>query len=193
MFAYNGILFNHESPRRGETFVTRKISQAVARIKAGLREKLYLGNLEARRDWGCAREYVDAMWLMLQQEVPADFVIATGETHSVSHFLKQAFSYWIWIGMTMWRSTPGITVPRRSKYSWATPAKPEMLAQFAVSIDSIFHKYRRIVLKMGCVCDESVENGSQHLQQFSMRSIVSMVHHHAITRSTQNRVKTKYR
>ena len=93
MFACNGILFNHESPRRGETFVTRKISRAVAHIKAGLQEKLYLGNLEARRDWGYAKEYVDAMWLMLQQEVPADFVIATGETHSVSHFLDEAFSY----------------------------------------------------------------------------------------------------
>jgi GDPmannose 4,6-dehydratase len=91
LFACNGILFNHESPRRGETFVTRKITRAVARIKAGLQDKLYLGNLEAKRDWGYAREYVEAMWLMLQQEQSDDFVIATGETHSVREFLSEAF------------------------------------------------------------------------------------------------------
>jgi len=93
LFACCGILFNHESPRRGETFVTRKITRAVARIKAGLQEKLYLGNLDAKRDWGYAREYVEAMWLMLQQERPDDYVIATGETHSVREFLIEAFSY----------------------------------------------------------------------------------------------------
>jgi len=92
LFACNGILFNHESPRRGETFVTRKITRAVARIKAGLQEKLYLGNLEAKRDWGYAKEYVEAMWLMLQQAEADDFVIATGETHSVREFLSEAFS-----------------------------------------------------------------------------------------------------
>ncbi len=93
MFASNGILFNHESPRRGETFVTRKITRAVARIKAGLQQKLYLGNLDAKRDWGYAREYVEAMWLMLQQDQPDDYVIATGETHSVEEFLTEAFSH----------------------------------------------------------------------------------------------------
>ena len=93
LFASSGILFNHESPRRGETFVTRKITRAAARIKAGLQKKLYLGNLDAKRDWGYAREYVEAMWLMLQQDVPDDFVIATGETHSVSEFLEETFSY----------------------------------------------------------------------------------------------------
>ncbi len=93
IFAVNGILFNHESPRRGETFVTRKITRAVARIKAGLQEKVYLGNLEAKRDWGYAKEYVEAMWLMLQQDKPDDYVIATGETHSVREFLQEAFSY----------------------------------------------------------------------------------------------------
>lgn len=93
MFAANGILFNHESPRRGETFVTRKITRAAARIKAGLQRNLYLGNLDAKRDWGYAREYVEAMWLMLQQDQPDDFVIATGETHSVEEFLTEAFSY----------------------------------------------------------------------------------------------------
>ena len=93
LFACSGILFNHESPRRGETFVTRKIARAVARIKSGLQEKLYLGNLDARRDWGYAPEYVEAMWLMLQQEEPEDYVIGTGTTHSVGEFVSQAFAY----------------------------------------------------------------------------------------------------
>ena len=91
MFACNGILFNHESPIRGETFVTRKITMAVAKIKKGLQDKLYLGNLDAKRDWGFAGDYVEAMWLMLQQDEPDDFVIATGETHSVREFVKLAF------------------------------------------------------------------------------------------------------
>jgi GDPmannose 4,6-dehydratase len=93
LFACCGILFNHESPRRGETFVTRKITRAVARIKAGRQQKLYLGNLDAKRDWGYAREYVEAMWLMLQQDKADDYVIATGETHSVEEFLTEAFSH----------------------------------------------------------------------------------------------------
>ncbi len=90
MFAVNGILFNHESPRRGETFVTRKITLGLARIKMGLQDKLYLGNLDAKRDWGYAKDYVEAMWMMLQHKVPEDFVIATGETHSVKEFLELA-------------------------------------------------------------------------------------------------------
>ena len=93
MFACNGILFNHESPRRGETFVTRKITMALARIKLGLQDKLYLGNLDAKRDWGFAGDYVEAMWLMLQQPKPDDFVIATGQTHSVREFLQESFDY----------------------------------------------------------------------------------------------------
>jgi len=93
MFATNGILFNHESPRRGETFVTRKITRAVARIVAKQQDKLYLGNLDSKRDWGYAKDYVKAMWLMLQQEKPDDFVIATGETHSIREFLEVAFKY----------------------------------------------------------------------------------------------------
>src|SRR5215210_4191094 len=92
MFASNGILFNHESERRGETFVTRKITRAVARIKHGLQDKLYLGNLDAKRDWGFAPDYVDAMWRMLQHREPDDYVIATGETHSVGEFLEKAFT-----------------------------------------------------------------------------------------------------
>lgn len=93
LHASNGILFNHESPRRGETFVTRKITRAIAHIQAGLQAKLYLGNLDAKRDWGYAKEYVEAMWLMLQQDQPDDYVIATGETHSVREFLEVAFSH----------------------------------------------------------------------------------------------------
>jgi GDPmannose 4,6-dehydratase len=92
LYACNGILFNHESPRRGETFVSRKITRAATRIKVGLQEKLYLGNLEARRDWGYAPEYIEAMWLMLQQDKPDDYVIATGETHSVREFVEETFS-----------------------------------------------------------------------------------------------------
>ncbi len=92
MHASNGILFNHESPRRGSTFVTRKITRAIASIKAGLQEKLFLGNLDARRDWGYAKEYVEAMWLMLQKDEPGDYVIATNETHSVREFLEAGFS-----------------------------------------------------------------------------------------------------
>ncbi len=91
LFACNGILFNHESPRRGETFVTRKITKAVARIKLGLQRELYLGNLDAKRDWGFAGDYAEAMWLMLQQQEPDDYVVATGETHSVREFLDIAF------------------------------------------------------------------------------------------------------
>ena len=93
LFACNGILFNHESPRRGETFVTRKITRAATRIKLGLQDKLYLGNLDAKRDWGFAGDYVETMWLMLQQEKADDYVIATGETHSVREFLDEVFGY----------------------------------------------------------------------------------------------------
>ena len=93
LFVSNGILFNHESPRRGETFVTRKITRAIGRIKEGLQQRLYLGNLDARRDWGFAGDYVEAMWLMLQQDAPDDYVVATGESHSVREFLEEACSY----------------------------------------------------------------------------------------------------
>ena len=93
MFACNGILFNHESPRRGETFVTRKITRAIARIVAGKQKKIYLGNLDSKRDWGYAKDYVKAMWLMLQQDEPDDYVVATGETHSIREFLDTSFNY----------------------------------------------------------------------------------------------------
>lgn len=93
IFACNGILFNHESPRRGENFVTKKITTAAVNIKKGLQDCLYLGNLDSKRDWGFAGDYVEAMWLMLQNDIPEDFIIATGETHSVREFLEKAFSY----------------------------------------------------------------------------------------------------
>jgi GDPmannose 4,6-dehydratase len=93
LYTTNGILFNHESPRRGENFVTRKITIAAARIKLGLEDSLKLGNLEARRDWGFARDYMEAAWLMMQQDKPDDYVIATGETHSVRDLLSEAFGY----------------------------------------------------------------------------------------------------
>jgi GDPmannose 4,6-dehydratase len=92
MHASSGILFNHESPRRGETFVTRKITRAATRIKLGLQKKLILGNLDSKRDWGFAKEYVEAMWLMLQQDKPDDYVIATNETHTVREFLEETFA-----------------------------------------------------------------------------------------------------
>jgi len=98
LFACNGILFNHESPRRGKTFVTRKITQAAAKIKAGLLDTLYLGNLDAKRDWGYAPEYVESMWLILQQDKPNDYVVATGETHTVREFCEHAFGE---LGMTL--------------------------------------------------------------------------------------------
>jgi GDPmannose 4,6-dehydratase len=93
MFISNGILFNHESPRRGENFVTRKITLGAAAIKLGLQKQLLLGNLEAKRDWGFAKDYVEAMWMMLQQDQPDDYVISTGETHSVREFCEEAFGY----------------------------------------------------------------------------------------------------
>ncbi len=105
IFAVNGILFNHESPRRGETFVTRKITRAIAKIVLGQQDKIYLGNLDARRDWGYAKEYMEAAWLMLQQPKPDDFVIGTGESHSIREFLDEAFDY---VGIGNWKKRVGI-------------------------------------------------------------------------------------
>jgi GDPmannose 4,6-dehydratase len=118
MFICNGILFNHESPRRGETFVTRKIARAVARISRGKQSELVLGNLDAKRDWGYAKDYVEAMWMMLQQTVPDDYVIATGETHSVREFLEECFHY---VGITSWQ--PYVKVHSR----YFRPAEVELL------------------------------------------------------------------
>lgn len=125
IFACNGILFNHESNRRGETFVTRKITRSIARIKTGLDKKLYLGNLEAKRDWGFAPEYVYAMYLMLQQAKPDDFVIATGETHSIKEFLEEAFNY---AGLGDWKKYVEID-PR-----YFRPAEVEVLIGDATKV-----------------------------------------------------------
>ncbi len=147
IFASNGILFNHESPRRGETFVTKKITKAVARIKNGLQDKVYLGNLEAKRDWGYAKDYVEAMWLMLQQEDPDDFVIATGESHSVGEFLDVAFSYagldWhdhVEIDPRYFRPTEveslcGDATKAREKMGWTPKVKFEELVKMMVDFD----------------------------------------------------------
>ncbi|OGZ53143.1 MAG: GDP-mannose 4,6-dehydratase [Candidatus Ryanbacteria bacterium RIFCSPLOWO2_01_FULL_48_26] len=145
MFAVNGILFNHESERRGETFVTRKIARGVARILAGLDEKIYLGNLEARRDWGYAPEYVEAMWKMLQQKKPEDYVIGTGEAHTIKEFVEQAFacvgiSDWqkyIEIDLTYYRPTEVdylLADPRkaREKLGWQAKTKFEDLVKIMV-------------------------------------------------------------
>jgi GDPmannose 4,6-dehydratase len=105
MYICNGILFNHESPRRGKTFVTRKITRGIASILAGKTDKIYLGNLDAKRDWGFAKEYVEAMWLMLQQSKPDDYVIATGETHTVREFLEEAFGF---VGIKNWEKYIGV-------------------------------------------------------------------------------------
>jgi GDPmannose 4,6-dehydratase len=121
LFACNGVLFNHESPRRGETFVTRKITRAVANILKGNQKTLYLGNLSARRDWGFAPEYVEMMWLMLQQETPDDYVVGTGKSATVREFVDKAFSY---MGVTLeWQGTGAeeLGIVRSSTWSHLTP------------------------------------------------------------------------
>jgi GDPmannose 4,6-dehydratase len=114
LYAVNGILFNHESPRRGETFASRKITRAAGRIRHGLQDRLYLGNLDARRDWGFAKDYVEAMWRMLQQEKPADYVVATGKSHSVREFCERAFAHAGWELEWRGRGTEEKGVDRRS-------------------------------------------------------------------------------
>ena len=137
LFACSGILFNHESPRRGETFVTRKITRAVAHIKAGLQEKLFLGNLDAKRDWGYAKEYVEAMWLMLQQDQPDDYVIATTRRTACGNFWKWRSAMPAWTGRSMSRLTRIISVrrkwicssaiiPRRNRNSAGSPKRLSM-------------------------------------------------------------------
>ncbi len=147
LFACNGILFNHESPRRGETFVTRKITRAVARIRAGLQDKLYLGNLDAKRDWGFAPDYVQAMWMMMQREEPDDYVIATGETHSVREFAELAFSYggldwrkYVEIDPRYLRPTEvdilqGDASKARTKLGWQPKTRFEELVKLMVDAD----------------------------------------------------------
>ena len=147
LFATNGILFNHESPRRGETFVTRKITRAATRIKLGLQEKLYLGNLDAKRDWGFAGDYVEAMWLMLQHDVPDDFVISTGETQSIRQFLDYSFDCldldwhdYVEIDPRYFRPTEvelllGDCSKAKSELGWEPKVSCEQLAQMMVESD----------------------------------------------------------
>jgi len=148
MFACNGILFNHESPRRGETFVSRKITIGIAKIKAGSAEKIYLGNIEAKRDWGYAPEYVESMWNILQQEKPDDFVVSTGETHSVKEFLEEAFSYaglgdwknYIEIDPQYFRPTEvdllmGDSTKAKNKFNWDPKIKFKDLVKIMVDAD----------------------------------------------------------
>jgi GDPmannose 4,6-dehydratase len=157
LFISNGILFNHESPRRGETFVTRKISRAVGRIKAGLQEKLFLGNLEARRDWGFAGDYVEAMWAMLQHSEPGDFVVATGEAYSVRQFLEEAFSHvgldwrkYVEIDPLYFRPTEvdylqGDSSKARSAFGWRPKTSFQQLVRMMVDADVRFAEEERLV------------------------------------------------
>lgn len=147
IFACNGMLFNHESSRRGETFVTRKITRAIAKILAGQQDKLYLGNIEAKRDWGYAPDYVEAIWLMLQQSVPDDYVIATGQTHSVKEFLKEAFGYvgldwkkYVEIDPKYYRPTEvhvlvGDASKARKKLNWKPKTSFKQLVRIMVEAD----------------------------------------------------------
>lgn len=147
LHAGNGILFNHESPRRGETFVTRKITRAIARIKAGLQNELFLGNLDAKRDWGFAKDYVEAMWLMLQQDEPDDYVVATGETHTVREFVEKAFAHagldpdrYIKIDERYFRPTEvdlliGDASKARTKLGWEPRVKFDELVKLMVDAD----------------------------------------------------------
>lgn len=152
IFAVNGILFNHESPRRGETFLTRKVAKGVARIKAGLDKKIYLGNLEAKRDWGYAPEYVEAMWLMLQQPQPDDYVIGTGESHSVEEFVDAAFRQ---AGISDWRQYVDIDPryyrptevenlvadPRKAKEKLGWEAKTKFADLVKIMVDAELEAY----------------------------------------------------
>jgi GDPmannose 4,6-dehydratase len=161
LFACNGILFNHESPRRGETFVTRKITRAVAQIQAGLQDKLFMGNLDAKRDWGYAKEYVEAMWLMLQQPEPDDYVVATGETHSVREFLEVAFSHagldWqkhVEIDARYFRPAEvdlliGDPTKAKQKLGWEAKTKFEDLTKLMVDADiELLRKHRQGEIKV---------------------------------------------
>lgn len=157
LFACNGILFNHESPRRGETFVTRKITRAATRIKEGLQDRLYLGNLDAKRDWGFAGDYVEAMWLMLQQDAPDDFVIATGEMHSVREFVEAVFGL---LGLDWRRHVEhdprylrptevdelcGDAVKARSKLGWSPKIGFDALVRMMVEHDAKLAREERVL------------------------------------------------
>lgn len=162
IFACNGILFNHESPRRGETFVTRKITRAAARIKMGLQDKLFLGNLDAKRDWGFAGDYVEAMWLMLQQDKPDDYVIATGETYSVRQFLDEVFGYldldwqkYVEIDPRYYRPTEvdlllGNAEKARKQLGWQPKVSFKALARMMIESDLRLAENEKILKEHGC-------------------------------------------
>jgi GDPmannose 4,6-dehydratase len=161
LFACSGILFNHESPRRGETFVTRKITRAATRIQAGLQDKLFLGNLDAKRDWGFAGDYAEAMWLMLQQGQPDDYVIATGESHSVQEFLDEAFRYlgMDWNGFVeqdprYFRPSEvdfllGDATKARTKLGWEPRVKFEQLVHMMVDSDRALAEREKALRERG--------------------------------------------
>ena len=161
IFAGNGILFNHESPRRGQTFVTRKITRAATRIKLGLQDKLYLGNLEAKRDWGFAGDYVEAMWLMLQQDEPDDFVIAIGETHSVREFTERVFQrldldyrQHVEIDQRYFRPTEvdvllGDSTKARERLGWEPKVSFDQLIDIMIEADLELAKKERTLLDAG--------------------------------------------
>jgi len=164
LFASNGILFNHESPRRGETFVTRKITRAATRIKLGLQDKLFLGNLEAKRDWGFAGDYVEAMWLMLQQERPDDYVIATGETHSVREFAEKVFAKLdldyqrhVEIDPRYFRPTEvdvllGDAAKARKALNWAPKVGFDQLIDMMVAADLVAAEKEKTLVNAGFTC-----------------------------------------
>ena len=154
MHASNGILFNHESPIRGETFVTRKITRAVAAIKLGLQKRLFLGNLDAKRDWGHARDYVEGMWLMLQQDAPDDYVLATGEAHSVREFVERAFSH------------VGITISWRGSGVEETGVE-DLTGQALVSIDPRYFRPTEVDLLLGDASKAKRHLGWSHNTQFA--------------------------
>jgi GDPmannose 4,6-dehydratase len=163
LFVCNGILFNHESPRRGETFVTRKITRAVGRIKEGLQDKLYLGNLDAKRDWGFAGDYVEAMWAMLQQEAPDDYVISTGESYTVREFVERAFALlgldWqrhVEIDPRYFRPTEvehlqGDSTKARRVLGWQPKVSFDMLVRMMVESDHATARQERLLLDAGHV------------------------------------------
>jgi len=164
IFAANGILFNHESPRRGETFVTRKVTRAATRIKLGLQEKLYLGNLEAKRDWGFAGDYAEAMWLMLQQDKPDDYVIATGETHSVREFVERVFkkldldyARHVAIDPRYFRPTEvdcllGDASKARKALGWEPKVRFDQLIEMMIGADMELAKREKTLLDAGYDC-----------------------------------------
>lgn len=171
LFACNGVLFNHESPRRGETFVTRKITRALGRIKLGLQDKLYLGNLDAKRDWGHARDYVEAMYLMLQQETPRDYVIATGEAYSVREFAERAFALldldyrdWVAVDPRFFRPSEveyllGDATDTRSQLNWEPRTSFDELVREMVEADlELARREKTLVLANHRVTMEGIAN-----------------------------------